>query len=163
MEKIAPWLSDSLAGSCLASCNFQLPTLRLCLSFLLLLCHSHRALRFVTILLLPLSILLLRFLFIYFIFYVSLLLLLRLIISSFNWQWKLKQESRSLPSSHSWGRRIGGTNRSMGFNNAHSNSRNGNGITAFCFNPAQDPIVKEALKVVFFSPINHLYSLTLSL
>ncbi|KAK7278327.1 hypothetical protein RJT34_23355 [Clitoria ternatea] len=38
--------------------------------------------------------------------------------------------------------RIGGVSRSMGFNTHY----NRNGVKAFFFNPAQDPIVKEALK-----------------
>nr|KYP43071.1 hypothetical protein KK1_035514 [Cajanus cajan] len=39
-----------------------------------------------------------------------------------------------------------------GFNSHGTLKRNGNGVKAFFFNPAQDPIVKEALKepVAFF-------------
>ncbi|KAK7344096.1 hypothetical protein VNO77_13355 [Canavalia gladiata] len=49
-------------------------------------------------------------------------------------QWKLKQQGRLLSRGP---RIIGGMRRSMG---------NRNGVKAFFYNPAQDPIVKEALK-----------------
>ncbi|XP_061369470.1 UPF0426 protein At1g28150, chloroplastic [Gastrolobium bilobum] len=61
---------------------------------------------------------------------------------------KLKQEARLLSSSRSRGRRVGGMCRNMGFsanNNSHG-IQNGNGVTALFFNPAEDPIIKEALK-----------------
>ncbi|XP_027367315.1 UPF0426 protein At1g28150, chloroplastic [Abrus precatorius] len=48
---------------------------------------------------------------------------------------KLKQEVRLLSRP-----RIGGMSKSMGFNAP------ANGVKAFFFNPAQDPIAKEALK-----------------
>lgn len=40
----------------------------------------------------------------------------------------------------------------MDFNfnaNNKNNNSHGNGVTAFFFNPAQDPVLKEALKVLY--------------
>ncbi|XP_057428023.1 UPF0426 protein At1g28150, chloroplastic [Lotus japonicus] len=61
-------------------------------------------------------------------------------------QWKLKHEARLSSSSSLRGRRIGGRSRSMAFNSNSNSHGTGNGVTAFFFNPAQDPIVQEALK-----------------
>jgi len=52
---------------------------------------------------------------------------------------KSKQEARLL----SHGPNIGGISRTI----RRTGNRNGNGVKAFFFNPEQDPIVKDALKV----------------
>ncbi|KAK7269017.1 hypothetical protein RIF29_21732 [Crotalaria pallida] len=57
---------------------------------------------------------------------------------------KLKQQVRLLSSSSGIGR-LSIRKRSMGFNFNDNNSR-GNGVKAFFYNPAQDPVLKEALK-----------------
>ena len=95
---------------------------------------------------------LLFFIFVFRIFFSILHFPSNLLTNLFGWQWKSKQQVRFNPLSSRSPTGTVSRRSCIGFNtffnNNNNNSSQGSGVTWCFFNPAQDPIIKEAFKVI---------------